>query len=186
MKKIWLVAIVMVFALTACGSKEATVYSSEYEQACFDLGGLMGKTGCVQAAFTQDSSVQNPVSAPASDCLKRAEQIGAPKEIASAICEATPSGNGVSKRLPVGTKVQIGTITFDGEDRVWILQGFTTPLMANYAFEYAGAETSLFDAPFIVGSELGWGKDGTRVPFKICWDTTSEGCVPPTELFPTK
>ena len=132
------------------------------------------------------SVVSNPVSAPASDCVKRAEEIGAPKDVVSAICDATPGGNGVSMRLPVGTVVKIGTITFDAEDRVWFLQGFTTPLMANYAFEYAGAETALFDAPFVVGSELGWGKDGTRVPFKVCWDTTSEGCIPPTELFPTK
>ena len=130
--------------------------------------------------------VANPVSAPASDCTNRAKEIGAPEEVVSAICDAVPGGNGVSMRLPVGTKVTIGIITFDAEDRVWFLQGFTTPLMANYAFEYAGAETALFDAPFVVGSELGWGKDGTRVPFKICWDVTSDGCIPPTELFPTK
>lgn len=190
MKKLFLLGIVLVLALTACGSKEEAVadgYSLEYQQACFDVGGLMGPKGCVMqvADSPEVTEKTNPVSAPNSDCEKQAEQIGAPEALVSAICDAEPSGNGVSMRLPVGTEVKIGTITFDAEDRVWILQGFTTPLMANYAFEYAGSETALFDAPFVTGSELGWAKDGTRVPFKICWDVTSEGCVPPTELFPT-
>jgi hypothetical protein len=192
MKKLFLLGIVLVLALTACGSKEeAPAYSSEYEQACFDIGGLMGPNGCVlqvadAPAPTEDSpEVENPVSAPASDCVKQAEEIGVPEDVIPAICEATPSGTGVSMRLPAGTKVEIGTITFDAENRVWFLQDFVVPSMASYAFEYAGSERAIFDAPFVTGSELGWAKDGTRVPFTICWDVTSEGCIPPTELFPT-
>jgi len=133
----------------------------------------------------QNSSVviDNPVSAPNSDCEKQAEQLGAPKDIVSAICDAVPTGKGVSMRLPVGTKVAIGTITFDAENRVWFLKDFTVPTMANYAFEYAGSERSIFDAPFVQGSELGWAKDGSRVPFKICF-TTEGDCTPPTNLFP--
>ncbi|MCK9415095.1 MAG: hypothetical protein PHG60_00205 [Candidatus Dojkabacteria bacterium] len=127
--------------------------------------------------------IENPISAPNSDCVKQAEQIGAPKDVISAICEATPGENGVSMRLPVGTVVQIGTITFDAENRVWFLQDFVVPSMASYAFEYAGNERAIFDAPFVVGSELGWAKDGSRVPFEICFDTKGE-CTPPTSLFP--
>jgi hypothetical protein len=193
MKKIFVVLVLLALALSACTSKkEAPAYSSDYEQACFDMGGLMGPNGCVlqvadaPPAPADSPQVESPVSAPASDCVKRAEEIGAPKDIVSAICDATPSGNGVSLRLPVGTLVEIGTITFDAEDRVWFLQNFTTPSMANYAFEYKGSEQSLFNAPFVVGSELGYGKDGTRVPFRICWDVTSDGCIPPADLFPTK
>lgn len=126
-----------------------------------------------------------PITAPASDCIKQAEQLGAPEDLVSAICEATPLGNGVSLRLKVGTVVKIGTITFDAEDRVWILQDFTVPQMASYAFEYAGSERSIFDAPFVLGSELGWAKDGSRVPFKFCFNTEGD-CTPPTQLFPTK
>lgn len=119
------------------------------------------------------------------DCKAAAEAIGAPPEMVRGLC--VPAGTGsVSDRLPVGTEVTIGTITFDAEDRVWVLQNFVTPAMANYSFEYKGAELKLLKAPFVLGSELGWADDGTRVPFKICWDTTSEGCKPPTELFPTK
>ncbi len=129
--------------------------------------------------------VENPISAPNSDCEKQAEQLGAPEDVIAAICEATPSGNGVSMRLPVGTMVQIGTITFDAENRVWFLQDFIVPAMANYAFEYAGSERALFDAPFVIGSEMGWAKDGSRVPFQICFDTEGE-CTPPTNLFPSK
>lgn len=119
------------------------------------------------------------------NCKAAAEAIGAPPVMVRALC--VPAGTGsVSDRLPVGTEVAIGTITFDAEDRVWVLQNFVTPAMANYSFEYTGAELKLFKAPFVLGSELGWAADGTRVPFTICWDVTSDGCVPPTELFPTK
>jgi len=120
------------------------------------------------------------------DCYAKAAGLGAPADAMKAICDPVPGTNGVSMRLTSGTKVSIGTITFDAEDRVWFLQDFVVPSMASYAFEYTGSERSIFDAPFVLGSELGWANDGTRVPFKICWDTTSEGCIPPTNLFPTK
>jgi len=195
MKKIFLVVVVALMlslALTACGSKkEASAYSSDYEHACFDIGGLMSPEGCVmQVAESPKVNPEapentNPVSAPNSDCEKQAGEIGVPEDVVSAICEATPTGQGVSMRLPVGTRVQIGTITFDAENRVWFLQDFVVPSMASYAFEYAGSERALFDAPFVVGSELGWAKDGSRVPFEICFDTEGD-CTPPTELFPTE
>ncbi len=138
----------------------------------------------VQQPPVSNPIVQNPVTAPNSDCQKQAEQIGAPKEVVSAICDTAPTGNGVSTRLTAGTKVEFGTITFDAEDRVWILQDFTVPPMANYAFEYAGAQRAILEAPFVVGSELGWAKDGSRVPFKICFNVEGE-CTPPANLFPT-
>lgn len=197
MKKILFVAILLALVLTACGSKEDVDnpgYSYEYQEACYDIGGFMGRDGCViqqqvvdapKSDVISESVAENPVQAPASDCIKRAEELGAPADMVSAICDALPSGNGVSQRLPVGTQVAIGSITFDNEDRVWFLQDFTTPAMANYAFSYEGSEQSLFDAPFATGTELGYGKDGTRVPFTICWDVTSEGCIPPADLFPT-
>jgi len=137
----------------------------------------------------QSAAITNPVTeqlVPNTDCYVRAAELGAPTDVIKAICDAVQGTNGVSQRLPSGTKVAIGTITFDSESRVWFLRNFTTPSMANYAFEYKGAEQQLFYAPFVLGSELGYGKNGERVPFTICWDTTSEGCIPPTELFPTK
>lgn len=185
MKKTLFVVIVLALSLSACSAKDAG-FSEDYQDACFDMKGLMGPNGCVMQIACTDSSVQNPVSAPASDCKARANELGAPTDLVTAICSATPSGKGVSGRLPVGTEVAIGSITFDNEDRVWFLEGFTTPAMANYAFSYEGSEQSLFDAPFATGTELGYGKDGTRVPFRICWDVTSEGCVPPADLFPTQ
>ena len=140
--------------------------------------------GSHQSATTADPIVnEQPVS---TDCYVKAAKLDAPANVIKAICDAVPGTNGVSQRLPSGTKVSIGTITFDAENRVWFLQEFTVPSMASYAFEYKGAEQQLFYAPFVLGSELGYGKNGERVPFEICWDVTSEGCVPPTELFPTK
>lgn len=137
----------------------------------------------------QSATIADPVavqaSAPDSNCYAKAAKLNAPADVIKAICDAKPSGNGVSGRLPVGTKVAIGTITFDNEYRVWFLRNFTTPMMASYAFEYKGAEQQLFDAPFVLGSELGYGKNGERIPFKICWDTVGE-CQPPVDLFPTK
>jgi len=130
---------------------------------------------------------------PASEfnCKAAAEAIKAPPEMVRALC--VPAGTGsVSDRLPVGTEVTIGTITFDAEDRVWVLQNFVTPSMANYSFEYSGAELRLFEAPFVLGSELGWADDGSRVPFRICWNTEGDCQLPagpdgnPIELFPTK
>jgi hypothetical protein len=53
------------------------------------------------------------------------------------------------------------------------------PSTANYSFSYENAEKNFFDAPFVVGSELGYAKDGTRVPFKICWEVESENCKLP-------
>ena len=140
---------------------------------------------CPACVCNTANSPVSPVEDDDFNCKAKAEAIGAPPAMVRALC--VPAGTGsVSDRLPVGTEVEIGTITFDAEDRVWVLQNFVTPAMANYSFEYTGAELKLFEAPFVLGSELGWAEDGTRVPFKICWDTTSEGCIPPTELFPTK
>ena len=137
-------------------------------------------------------NIVNPVPQVESEfnCKAAAEAIKAPPEMVRAIC--VPAGTGsVSDRLPVGTKVAIGTITFDAEDRVWVLQNFVTPSMANYSFEYKGAELKLFKAPFVLGSELGWADDGSRVPFRICWNTEGDCQLPagpdgnPIELFPT-
>jgi hypothetical protein len=195
MKKYLVVFFVLALALmlSSCEGKEEAGFSDDYQNACFDIGGLMSPDGCVLQqkvavntdCETEDTSVENPIVSAASDCKARAKEIGAPDEIVSAICDAEPSGNGVSMRLPVGTKVQIGTITFDAEDRVWVLQDFTVPSIASYAFEYAGAEQALFDAPFVVGSELGYGENGERVPFKICFSVDGD-CTPPINLFPTQ
>ena len=186
MKKVLFVTLVLVLVLTACGSKEDIRYSQEYQDICFDLGGLMGPNGCVMQVETANDDTPCNVGAPASDCEAKAEELGAPSEMVKAICDANPIGNGVSDRLPVGTEVVIGSITFDKENRVWFLEDFTTPSIANYAFSYEGSEQALFQAPFATGTELGYGKDGTRVPFKICWDVTSNGCIPPADLFPTQ
>lgn len=140
--------------------------------------------GSHQSATSADPVVN--AQSVSTDCYVRAAKLGAPDDAVKAICDAVPGTDGVSQRLTSGTKVSIGSITFDSEYRVWFLEGFTVPATASYAFEYKGAERQLFEAPFVLGTELGYGKNGERVPFSICWDTTSDGCVPPTNLFPTK
>jgi len=111
-----------------------------------------------------------------SDCLDRAAQIGAP--INSAICTAPTSGS-PAVQVQSGSQVEFGTITFDSETRVWILQNFVVPSYANYSFDYTGREQSVLNAPFVTGSEL---NPVNNQPFTICWDVTSDGCVPPTEI----
>lgn len=111
-----------------------------------------------------------------SDCTTRAKDIGAP--IGSPICKAPVSG-APAARVQSGSQIVFGTITFDAETRVWILEKFVVPNYANYAYDYEGRESNVLDAPFVVGSELN-PVNGEK--FTICWNTTSNGCVPPTEI----
>jgi hypothetical protein len=121
-------------------------------------------------------------------CLYQAGKLGLPTDIANTVCNG--SEGQVSEQLPSGTKVPFGTITFDCESRVWVLKNFTVPSIASYAFSYENAERNLLNAPFLVGSELGWSKDckENNVPFVVCYNTTDDGCKLPesVNLFPTK
>lgn len=119
-------------------------------------------------------------------CLYEAGRLGFPSEIASKICNGT-TGN-VSLQLQSGTFVPFGTFTMDAESRVWILSDFTVPAVANYSFSYENAERNLLQAPFILGSELGW-KGQERVPFTVCYNFEGECSLPNevvAQLFPTK
>lgn len=121
-------------------------------------------------------------------CLYQAGKLGLPTDIANTVCNG--SEGQVSEQLTSGTKVPFGTITFDCESRVWVLKNFTVPSVASYAFNYKNAERNLLNAPFLVGSELGWSKDckENNVPFVVCYNTTDDGCKLPesVNLFPTK
>lgn len=110
-------------------------------------------------------------------CEVKLARMGAPDGTITAICSG--SYGTVSQRLTSGTFVPIGSLTFDNEYRVWFLTNWKVPATANYSFSYENAEKNFFDAPFVIGSELGYAKDGTRVPFKICWETESKDCKIP-------
>lgn len=122
------------------------------------------------------------------ECLYTAGTLGLPEDVATYVCNGTEGK--VSERLESGSKVPFGTITFDCQDTVWVLKDFTVPPFANYSFSYQNAERNLLNAPFLVGSELGWSSDCTQnnVPFKACYNTTDSGCELPSgaDLFPTK
>ncbi len=164
-----------------------------YAQICWENDGfLVGPDNCVLPKeegqcpecpeYPVAVDVAPPIEASASaDCLTRAKDIGAP--IGSPICNAPVSG-APAQRMESGDKIGFGTITFDAETRVWILEKFIVPSYANYSYDYTGREFNVLDAPFVVGSEL---NPVNGEMFTICWDVVSEGCVPPTliEFFPT-
>lgn len=124
------------------------------------------------------AATETPASATETDaeCVAKAKTIGAP--LGSSICNA-PISNDPVVRAVSGDKIGFGTITFDAETRVWILEKFVVPSYANYSFDYTGREQYVLNAPFVVGSEL---SPVTGQPFEICWDTTSNGCIPPVKI----
>lgn len=81
-----------------------------------------------------------------------------------------------AKREPSGAIVPFGTITFDDEDRVWILRNFIVPPVANYSFSYQ--YDTISSAPFFTGAEL---SPKTGKEFRICYNVTGE-CEPPVEI----
>lgn len=114
-------------------------------------------------------------------CIERAKAIGAP--VGSAICNIV-TVNKPAERVQTGSKVSFGSITFDAETRVWILENFTVPAFANYSFDYSGRESYILDAPFAVGAEKNPvnGKN-----FNICWNIEGDCALPEgVNLFPTK
>ncbi len=207
MKKYLVLFIVLALLLTGCKPVEKVVSEENiHNQLCWNLGGSISKNGncvllpesmscsvckCAECAVCETVETVKAVEETEFDCKAAAEVLDAPTEMVRALC--IPAGKGdVSEQLVSGTHVEIGSITFDSEDRVWFLQDFVTPPTANYSFEYIGAELKLFDAGFVVGSEKGWADDGSRVPFRICWNTEGDCQLPagpdgnPIELFPTK
>lgn len=111
------------------------------------------------------------------NCFERATLIGAP--VGSNVCKAPVSGAPAAP-VQAGSHVGFGTITFDAETRVWILENFIVPsTFASYSYDYTGREQNVLDAPFVTGGQL---SPVNQQPFNICWDTTSNGCVPPTVI----
>ncbi len=138
---------------------------------------------CISNATSEDENLQQEYAI----CKAELQSRGAPANMVSAFC--VPNGKGsVSNRLTSGTKVSLGTITFDAQSHVWVLKDFVVPEFANYTFEYQGAESRLILAPFWTGSELGWQGD-ERVPFVVCWDFEGACALPQgiteQDLFPT-
>lgn len=115
-----------------------------------------------------------PVDTSAS-CQTAAQKIGAP--IGSPICNK-PVSDAPVLRATSGSKIDFGTITFDSETRVWILQNFVVPTAASYSFDYAGREQNVLSAPFVVGSEK---NPVNGENFRICWNTEGD-CTPPVAI----
>lgn len=127
----------------------------------------------------EPAKVQEPVELVAvvdSTCIEKASKIGAP--IGSSICKP-PTSSEPAKRMTSGQKIAFGTFTVDAETRVWILENFIVPNQANYSYDYTGREQNVLNAPFVFGSEL---NPVNGEPFKICFDTISEGCIPTVDL----
>ena len=119
-------------------------------------------------------------------CLYDAGKLNLPTDIANYVCDGTFGS--VSLQLQSGTFVPFGTFTMDAESRVWILSDFTVPSIANYSFDYTNARRNLLQAPFLVGSELGW-EGQERVPFTVCYNFEGDCFLPDeivSQLFPTK
>jgi hypothetical protein len=119
-------------------------------------------------------------------CLFDAGKLGLLKDVANHVCNG--KWGAVSPQLPSGTYVPFGTFTMDAEHRVWVLFDFTVPNVANYSFDYTDAERNLLQAPFLIGSELGW-QGEERVPFTVCYDFEGECSLPENiiaEVFPTQ
>lgn len=172
-----IVALALSFLIPVIWKAGRSVYPAVYGWA---FGPDKTATSAPATAETQVPAVSNPAVQPvvvtSSDCLDRAAKLGAP--INSAICTAPTSGL-PAMQVKSGSQVVFGTITFDSETRVWILQKFVVPSYANYSFDYSGREQSVLNAPFATGSEL---SPVNNKPFTICWDVTSNGCVPPTKI----
>ncbi len=180
MKKNIALVVFLVGALLVSGCGVLTSksgFTDDYIQSCYDLGGLMSKDGCVLCGGSNCGNKNSPAENTDISCEVELARMGAPDGTIEAICSG--SYGTVSERLTSGTYVQIGSLTFDAEDTVWFLMDWKVPSTANYSFSYENAEKNFFDAPFVVGSELGYAKDGTRVPFKICWEVESENCKLP-------
>ncbi len=137
---------------------------------------------------TQATPIPSAAEVFASACQTRLGERGAPADKIDAFCNTPAFGDGVVGPLPSGTVIPLGTITFDAEWRVWALTNFTVPANASYAYNYIGAPQKLLEAPFFVGTELGYapGDPNSRIPFTICWDTITPGCEPPVDLFPNQ
>jgi len=84
------------------------------------------------------------------------------------------SSSARAERKQSGELVPFGTITFDNEDRVWILKNFIVPSVANYSYEY-NSMMDVSNAPFFIGAEM---SPKTGQPFKKCYSLSGE-CEPP-------
>lgn len=111
----------------------------------------------------------------AASCQEAASKIGAP--IGSSICNKPLSG-APAARAQAGSEIAFGTITFDSETRVWILQNFVVPTSSNYSFDYTGREQNVLTAPFVVGAEK---NPVNGENFSICWNTEGD-CTPPVAI----
>ena len=187
MKKILFVVIVLTLSLSACSPKEnvsTNIYSTEYQQACYDIGGLMGKDGCVLLKDNEVKVEETKVDDSPDPCLVQAEALNFPKELSEYVC-AGSYGNGAIGPLSSGTEVSFGTITVDNASSVWILQNFIVPNWSNYSFEFFGTEKNIFGAPFLNGNKECFNPDtGKRTEVcKVCFNTTSPGCELDIDFF---
>ncbi len=112
--------------------------------------------------------------------------------------------NGISNFAP-GTVIPYGTITFDLQDRVWVLSNFRVPETANYNTAYVinGQQTienpvtkeklsintaldnpgNIFNSPFWTKTELGYFPDHSRVDFKVCMNFEGDCKLPDNLIY---
>lgn len=128
--------------------------------------------GNSNSATSSNGSI--PVDTAAS-CKAAAQEIGAP--IGSSICDK-PVSDAPALRATSGSEIAFGTITFDSETRVWVLENFVVPTAASYSYDYAGREQNVLSAPFVVGSEK---NPVNGENFRICWNTEGD-CTPPVAI----
>jgi len=112
-------------------------------------------------------------------CLTTAKSFGIPDDMADYICTMPQNNPNAPEQMDSKEKITFGSITFDSETRVWVLRNFIVPSAANYSFDHSGRERRILGAGFYTGAALSPVND---LPFVVCYDTTSEGCIPPHNI----
>jgi hypothetical protein len=145
MKKYLVVFFVLALALmlSSCEGKEEAGFSDDYQNACFDIGGLMGEDGCI------------------SDCDCDCSPV---KEV-----EEKSSNISCVIRIYPGDEAEFFTETWDSETRVWIhAEGGTCQGPYCYSFDNCdNPEITVRRQPFWTGHEL---SPVTGQPFQICYN----------------
>ncbi|MDD4382071.1 MAG: hypothetical protein PHE21_01860 [Candidatus Dojkabacteria bacterium] len=183
MKKFWAIFVVVIASLVILGIVSPLMW--RYWVWGFDINKSEDVTTEVQASANASASCnieaeEKVVEAEEGDqCFVQAESLGIPTDIATYICTMPQNNQKAPEQMPSKSKVTFGSITFDSETRVWVLRNFIVPNQANYTFDHSGRERRILGAGFYTGSEL---SPVNGDMFKVCYDTTSDGCIPPYSI----
>lgn len=162
-------------------------YETGQKDFCFDFGGMLNREGeCVlpeKAIQEQECPVcaETPeVIVPEEEvtCAVKAQKLNVPEGMIETICAKQTNDTPPYRPNKSGVKIEIGTITFDAETRVWVLTKFVTPSQAKYAYDYEGRSQRILDSDFYY-SETNPVNGG---PFIVCYNTTDPGCEPPYSI----